>query len=136
MALDAARPTMNHSAYTKIPVACFCALLCLIPALIVAGGCTPRKANFGVNGHPLNSGSYAGSLEQQIAHLKMLGLTTYRINVNPAAADKYERLEFCARIVSAVNIGCGLAIAVVRYTKSPSRIARLSGKHSTQGELQ
>ena len=70
-----------------------CALLCLIPALVMAEGYSARKVDFGVNGHPLNDGSYAGSLEKQIAELKMLGLTTYRVNVNPAFADKYERLS-------------------------------------------
>jgi hypothetical protein len=49
---------------------------------------------FGVNGHPLNSGSYAEMpLEQQLSLIKSIGLRTYRINVNPEHRERFDRLS-------------------------------------------
>lgn len=53
-----------------------------------------REVEFGVNGHPLNAGSYYNlSLEQQVSLLKTLGLKTYRVNINPAHTEKFGRLS-------------------------------------------
>lgn len=52
-----------------------------------------RRVRFGVNGHPLNSGSYDQmSLEQQLSLLKSNGLRTYRVNVDPEHTQKFGRL--------------------------------------------
>ena len=52
------------------------------------------RVEFGINGHPLNAGSYYGlSAERQISLLVGLRLRTYRVNVNPLRADKFERLS-------------------------------------------
>ena len=61
-----------------------------VEAAIAANG----KVNFGVNGYPLNPKTgYHESLEQQISQLKMLGLRTYRVYVDPAKADRFDRLS-------------------------------------------
>ena len=53
-----------------------------------------REVHFGVNGHPLNAGTYSTiSLEQQISLLKKLKLRTYRVNVNPSYPEKFDRLS-------------------------------------------
>jgi hypothetical protein len=53
-----------------------------------------RRVDFGAHGHPLNPGTYSTlSLEQQLSLLKQLGLTTYRVNVNPAHPEKFDRLS-------------------------------------------
>ena len=52
------------------------------------------KVNFGVNGYPLNpTTGYHESLEQQISQLKILGLRTYRVYVDPAKTDRFDRLS-------------------------------------------
>ena len=53
-----------------------------------------RIVAFGVNGHSLSPGTYYRvSLEQQVTLLKALGLTIYRVNVNPTVPDKFARLS-------------------------------------------
>lgn len=107
------------------------AALWLIPALVVADGYTARKVNFGVNGHPLNSGSYAGSLETQIAQLKMLGLTTYRVNVNPAYPDKYERLSQLVDIAKQEGIQILPTIIIKATDYSAENVARDDARAKT-----
>jgi hypothetical protein len=53
-----------------------------------------QGVNFGVNGHPLNAGSYDDvSLEQQTSLLKALGLRTYRVNINPSHSERFPKLD-------------------------------------------
>ncbi len=60
----------------------------------VSSNAQNREVDFGVNGHPLNPGSYAEvSLEKQISALKTIGFTTYRVNINPAHSDKFDRIS-------------------------------------------
>jgi hypothetical protein len=64
-----------------------------------------REVDFGVNGHPLNAGSYYDvSLEQQISLRKTLGLTTYRLNVNPAHTENFTRLSQLTSLAERENI--------------------------------
>jgi hypothetical protein len=53
-----------------------------------------KEVHFGVNGHPLNAGTYSSiSLEQQLSLLKKLKLRTYRVNVNPSYPENFDRLS-------------------------------------------
>jgi hypothetical protein len=52
------------------------------------------RVDFGINGHALVPGAYTDlSLEKQIALLRALRLRTYRVNINPSHANKFERLS-------------------------------------------
>ena len=68
--------------------------LTIAAATVAAQPASHREVDFGINGHPLNAESYEKMpLEQQISLLKTLGLTTYRVNINPVHADKFARLS-------------------------------------------
>ena len=52
------------------------------------------RVNFGVNGYPLNPKTgYHESLEQEITQLKTLGLRNFRVYVDPAKTDRFDRLS-------------------------------------------
>ncbi len=91
-------------------MACFSRFRCLVFLLIAAisaaaQSAPPRKVDFGINGHPLNRGSYSNvPPEQQIALLKTLHLTTYRVNVNPSHTDKFARLSQLITMAERENI--------------------------------
>ena len=71
-------------------------ILFLTPNLIWAktASAPNRKVNFGVNGYPLNpTTGYHQSLEEQIARLKTLGFRNYRVYVDPAKTDRFDRLS-------------------------------------------
>jgi hypothetical protein len=76
----------------------FCSLCLLSFAWIAVGAEAQadwkRDVDFGVNGHPLTTGSYTKlPLEQQISLLKTLGLKTYRVNINPTHDEKFAQLS-------------------------------------------
>jgi hypothetical protein len=53
-----------------------------------------RTVDFGVNGHPLNPGTYSNMpLEQQLSLLRTLKLRTYRVNVNPSHPETFAKLS-------------------------------------------
>lgn len=69
-------------------------LILLIAAVSANAQTQNREVDFGVNGHPLNAGSYSNlPLEQQVSLLKTLGFKTYRVNINPAHTEKFARLS-------------------------------------------
>jgi hypothetical protein len=64
-----------------------------------------RRVRFGVNGHPLNSGSYEQMpLEQQLSLLKSIGLRTYRVNINPEHTEKLRPLSQLATLAERQGI--------------------------------
>lgn len=71
----------------------------ICPALLglaagVAYSAGLKRVDFGVNGHPLVSGSYIDiPLKQQIMLLKSIGLKTYRVNINPTHKNKFQRMS-------------------------------------------
>lgn len=70
------------------------ALFLIAPISAGAQSNRSRDVDFGVNGHPLNPGSYSDmSLEQQVDLVKRLHLRTYRVNINPTHSDKFARLS-------------------------------------------
>lgn len=115
----------------EVRLASVCALLCMIPAVVLARGHMDRKVNFGVNGHPLNNGSYAGSLEQQVADLKKLGLRTYRVNVNPSDPDKYQRLSQLIAIAEKAGIRILPTIIMKAQGYSDENIAHDDAREKT-----
>ncbi len=79
--------------------------LTVAAATAVAQPESRREVDFGINGHPLNAESFEKMpLEQQIALLKTLGLSTYRVNINPANINKFARLSDLIALAERENI--------------------------------
>lgn len=88
-----------------------------------------RKVDFGVNGHPLNRGSYDSmSLEQQLSLVKALGLTTYRVNVNPAYPDKFARLSELVNLAQREGVRILPVIVILPKSYSAEDVAYQDAK--------